>query len=515
MRCTTIAIAAAVAAVSSLPRDAAADDADAAGWFERRDGIRQSFAPTYDAWFGPDRDEERPGQAAVTILGLMGIGLLYYWSDPLANREDWDHPSLEDRYTLRALRFDTNLNSTNHLLHPTAGGLVYAAARFNGMGVLPSFGFGVAQTVVWELGLEWREKSSVNDLFYTAVGGAAIGEFINRATDYFTSAPGGGGFAQRTAAWTLGLPRSLHTMVTPRNMPPVPLPTDELGFSSAYGHDFGLRYELASLWNDAGDTGAMHRVRIDAAFAAMPGFLRPGRFDTSFGEGNFTELSLRLGFSGNDGSETDLLVRSTLAGRYAQDLTRDDRGGLWGRAVIWGVGPAVRFQESTWLGRPDQLSAVHLFGPQLDTFLAFGSVLASIGAEVYPDFGSIRSLAFEDLVNREGTKSVLQRQGYAYSFGAWARARTSIVYGPLSLAGSFAYGTYESIEGLDRFQERVTRDLHGHDDVLEMEAALSVRAFDVLTVEAGARERRRSSRLGDLGVRRWDRDVHVAVGLVF
>lgn len=478
----------------------------------------QSFQLEYDSWFGPGRYPPHFLRAAAEAGTLTAIGLFYYWKDPLANSVDWDNPTFEDRVTLNALRFDSNLNTTNHLLHPGAGMLTYDFARVNGLSIGTAFTFAFAQSVIWEFALEWREKPSINDLVFTSIGGVPLGEVFFHAGDYLNSAPARGGPLNKAAAWTIGFPRAIHRWLDRGEAEqPVPLPADALGFSSAYGHRFEMAYELASLSNELGHDGGMSTFRLDSEFIAMPRFLQQGAFSKTFANGNFTEFHARFGGDGSALVESDIEARATLFGHYGQRFGVSDDGDTDGHAVMFGIGPAMRYQWSNWLGREDQLSTVHLVGPQAELWLRDGDLAARFGAEAYLDFASLRSLAYPEFVARygaEGLKSVLERRGYQYSFGTWTRFRASVAYGPLLVAGSVGFGSYGTIEGYDRFQEDVTQDIGGTETVLETAVNAAV-CFGPLSLGAGIRERRRESTLATVDVRRNDRDLHLTFAVTF
>ncbi len=448
-------------------------------------------------------------------LGVLVLGTAYYWSDPLANEEDWDDPALVDKLRLkqRAASFDTNLNTTNHLLHPGAGAFTFGLARDNGMSVAGAFALTAASSVAWELGLEWREKASYNDLVYTTFGGVVVGNFFQRLGVYVNSAPTAGSVPRTALSYVLGGPRRFHAALDGAG-PDDTLPRDELGYSSAFAHRFRVGYDLAALSNDLGDRGAMHRVRMSGELAAMPGMGQPGTFSRRFGEANFTTLSATLGFGsrGTDG-EADVHGMTTLAGEYRQSYS--DR--THGHATMIGFGPGWRFQASTWLGRRDQLSAIHLLGPQFTGWIAAGLASARLDASAHADFASLRSLAYEIYPEpRDPTriKGVLERQGYTYDAGWSARVRATGALGPLSLEGSAAYGRYGSIEGYDRRQGQITEEVHGTEEVLETSAALRAR-IGVVELSVFATERRRGSTLGPYEVSRWDRSLGASAGLVF
>ncbi len=479
---------------------------------------QRSFDEEYASWFGGGRYPPHFLRAVVEAGALTAAGAVYYWKDPLANQADQDNPSFGDRLTLQALRFDSNLNTTNHLLHPGAGMLTYDFARENGLSIPTSFLFTVVQSVAWEFLFEWREKPSINDLVFTTVGGLPLGEVLFHATDYVNSAPARGGPLNKAAAWTIGFPRAIHRALDHgEGTLPVPLPADALGFSSAYGHRFRIGYEFAGLSNDVGRDGWMGTLRWDSELVAMPRFLQPGAFTKTFADGNFTEFHARFGGDGSKLVESDIEARATLFGRYAQDFHVTEGGDVDGHAFMFGVGPALRFQWSDWLGREDQLSTVHVAGPHAELWVRDGSFGMRLGGEAYVDFASIASLAYPRFVARygaEGLKSVLERRGYQYSFGTWARFRADAAFGPVLVGGSIGTGSYGTIEGYDRFQEEVTNDAHGSEFVLETMARAAV-CFGPLSIGAGLRERRRESTLATVDTRRNDRDLHLDVAVTF
>ena len=434
----------------ALPSSASADPASDPGL--------AAASTSYDI---PQR-KPNYGRAAVESLMFMGLGTAYYWVDPLSNSVDWDDPSIGDRFRLKAVGFDTNLNTTNHFLHPGAGALIYGFSRVNGLSVPAAFGYTALSSLAWEFLLEWREKISINDLIYTGVGGVPLGEFFQHLSAYLNSGPPSGGWPQRVAATTLGFPHRVHAWIDgepPRSSAPL----DELGFSSAYGHAFRLAYDYGVLSNDLGDGGPLHRFALDVDLASMPGFLREGRVDRDFGGGNFTEMHLRLGQGRTGLEEADLQASATLFGHYFQDFERRPSG-LYGHGLMIGVGSELRFHKSHLLGRYDQLSAIRLLGPHAGVWASAGPLKVKLLGDMHVDFGSIYSPAFPEwarIYGNYGVKNVLLAQGYAYGLGYSMRARGAVSLGPLEGRGYVAYGRYESIEGLDRWQETVTRDVHG------------------------------------------------------
>jgi hypothetical protein len=484
--------------------------AESESWFADDRGEWHAFVPTYEAWVG-SRRKPNYGRAALEEAVLLGLGTSLYWVQASTNKEDWDDPGLVQKLTFQAVTLDSNHNTTNHLLHPGGGAAIYLAARVNGVSVPVSLAYSAAGSVLWEFVLEWREQASINDMLYTVGGGLSLGEFFFQLGEYLNSAPGGGTVGNRIAAYTLGLPRALHSRADHEHLPP-PLPVDSLGLSSAYDHAFRVAYESVFVTNNLHDEGTLNRAALDAEIVAMPGYHKEGAFAKYFGEGNFTELHLRLA-AGSAGEEADVRADATLAGYYSQRF----ENGRSGHGEMIGIGSAWRFQQSRLLGRRDQLSALHIVGPHLGLWLVSGAMEGGIMADAHADFASLRSLAFDAWraqFGSEGVKTVLAEESYTYQLGGSARVRGIFTVGPLSLGGRVEYGRYGSIEGLDRKQSALTRDVHDDEWVLEMGAAARAVLSNV-AIGVGYDERWRKSTMGSVSVDRWDRFAHVSLGFVF
>ncbi len=480
-------------------------------------GELKQFSTTYDEWFSAQRKPVHRVRAIVEESLILLLGTLYYVVDPLSNRRDWDNPAYSDRLTLRAASFDDNLNTTNHLLHPIAGALTYSLARSNGLGAPEAFLHAAISSFVFETLLEVHDKPSWNDMIYTPIGGTAIGEFFYRLGDYLNSAPAKENLGQAIAANTIGLERRLHARAD-GEIGPTSMPPDNLGLSSAYWHRFMFASQTSLVHNDLGENGALFGLLASAELVAMPGYLLPGHFARTFGSGNFTEMSLRLGI-GSSGLD-DIAFRSsaTLLGYYTQHYDSIPRG-IHGIAGMIGLNTALDFGATKILGRRDQLSTAHLFGPAANLWLADGDFLARFSGDVHLDFASLRSLAFDrwrQQFSTEGTRFVLSDQGYVFDLGVSFRARAELDWRWMDLVLNMAYGQYGSLDGDDRHQELVTKDLHGTEQVLELGATLGLQHdASPLYVRLGGTELRRWSSFGIVREHRYDRTATLTVGARF
>lgn len=489
---------------SRLPRDSFVDD----------DGSLRSFRATYDASARAGRRETHYLRAAVEMGVLLSIGTTYYWANPGPNRTDWDYPDAATRMSNLAPTYDTNYFITNHVLHPAAGSLYYWFARSNGLKILPALGYSIITSAMFEFGLEWLEKPSINDLVMTPMGGLSAGEFFLHAGDYFNSAPNARWY-HRVVGAVLGAPQALHrAMDGGRGREVAKLPEDRLGFSSFYHHRFDVLFGAMGLQNDRGASTAFGSLRIAGELVAMPGFLRPGRFEHKFSDGNFTEGLLQIGTRGGAEHTWDLSFDANLFGRYAQDI-----GPRGGHASMIAINSAMKFADREVFGRREQYAMAHLIGPAVKLWAVAGDFTARFEAAANFDFAAVRTHAYPEWTSRfgsDGTSTVLRQKQYFYGGGLSARARGRVSYKFLELGTRVFFGRYDSSDHFDRFPDEVTRTVHASDTVGELEGWLGIvpRNFP-FQLRAFAEHLPHWSEMGSVRVYRWDRRYGLAIGALF
>ena len=487
------------------------------GTFLDEAGVERPFASMYDQWFGQPHGAPRYEIAALENAFFLVIGLSYYWLRVDVNRVDWDRPSVLDRFTFGAWRFDNNSNLFNHIFHPFGGANFYGAARANNLSVLEASAYSAFTSFFWEFALEWRELVSINDLIFTPISGIAVGEFLFQLGEYATSAP-------RTKPWhtlgayTFGLYSTGHKRVYGIRERPA-LPTDSLGYSSAFWHRFYVGAEFVKVAN-SGLVNELYGVHAFAELVAMPGFGRPGKFDLAFSSGNFTEGDVDIAISPNGGFDTDLFFSATLYGKYRQDYALlSQEGDVSGHASMFALKTAFRFSDHSFSDRRDQVAVAHAGGPSARYWIQKGPWRSNFDLSATGDFAAIRSLAFEEYRQGRdvsGVKSVLIEKNYQFHVGLSARARFEIEYKGIGLGGRGAFGIYRSLEGFDRKEEEVTDDVSGTERIFEYEGF--VRGPIPLTdfeLRVGLSRFGRSSTIEEFNVRRWDTRGSVSLGAVF
>lgn len=487
------------------------------GTFLDLDGEIRSFAPTYREWFGIRRGKPRYGLAVLENAGVLAIGLTYYWVRADVNREDWDLPSIRQRLTFDAWRYDNNSNLFNHILHPFGGANFYGVSRINNLSVLESAAYTAAASFFWEFALEWRELVSINDLIFTPISGIAVGEFVFQLGEYVTSTPRNKPW-HSAGAYSFGLYRKLHDPFY-KNAPRPSLPHDALGYSSAYWHRFYVAGESIAVGSRDVVDGLVG-IRASAELITIPGFGRPGAFAQTFTNGAFTKGSLDIGLGPNTNFDTDLFFSANVYGRYKQDysLPTSDNA-MSGSASLVALNTSFRFSDHAFSDRSDQVAIVHAAGPLLRVWQQRGRFRSSLEVSSTVDFGAIRSLAFEEWrKDRDvsGVKSVLIDKNYQFHFGASGRVQGELDYGPVGASLSAGFGIYSSLEGYDRKQELVTDDVGGSEQVIEYGGDVHLR-YPGRAWLVGLRMDRfgRASRIEDFHFRRWDTRFTASLGAEF
>ncbi|MFW5876928.1 MAG: DUF3943 domain-containing protein [Myxococcota bacterium] len=481
------------------------------GTFVDGQGELLPFAPTYELTFSRGRDSRDPlyGWAALEMAGILAVGAVGYWQK---NAGD-DFPDMVER-----LKPDLDENDylINFAGHPGAGASYWVFSRAAGLDVPMAFVYGVASSTVWEYAVELSANVSFNDMILTPFSGIAVGELFFQLGRYLNSAPGGGGPGQRAGQWSFGVVNAAHDAIY--DLPGLPdAPPDNLGFSSAYWHRFRVGYYLGRLRNDRDASDVAHGPSLDIRLAAMPGYLKPGRFSTAFAEGNFTEGHLQLLFDEHGLAEADVRIDAIVAGYYAQDL-RLEHGTLWGRSLVVGMHSGYRYVDRDLLDRPDRYAMVHLPGPGVEVRRAWRSVWLGLRAHVNGDFGGFRPVALSSFVRRNGSdqiRELLRRRDYVHGAGASGRVEVTLESHGCELGADLFYGWYASIENPNGDADE-GRTVPSRDQVLEPRGWLGCavpQALLQLRLQASAI--RRWGEMGDVTETRWDRRLGGTLGIQF
>ena len=452
------------------------------------------------------------GLAEETVF--LAVGTTWYWLAKDKNLVDWDRPSAKQRFSLDVIRFDNNDFPINYTLHPWSGAAYYAAARTTGSSILVSSVYAVGSSVVWEYGIEFREKVSISDLIFTPAVGVSIGEFFSRLGLYVNRPAGKAGVLQRIAGVVFGPMQAFSDAVTGERSV-AKSPPDDLGLSSALFHSFRAHAGFA-LQKAGRHEAALSDFGVGGAFVAIPSYRRKGRFRRFLRDGDFTRLWLSF-IQGGGQREFDSYADMTLFGIYEQRIDQGGRGG----SVFLGSSLGYRYRRSLLDGFRDEVAAVHLPGLAVNgSLFPHQRVDVHLSARVHSDAAAIRSLSYprwQRAYPEAMGKTTLSNHGYLNAFGLTTVLEASVGLDRMRFGGRAWFALYNSKEGLDRNQEALTADPKGFDKVLDGEGYASVSPFRhrAFMAELAVLGRRRESRLGGYETRRSLVRASLRIGLVF
>ncbi len=408
-------------------------------------------------------------QAGATILGLLSYGFTDYWVHVDSNRVDWElswsAPSFHQKlWTFEAVRLDANKFETNTYSHPAAGTMMYLGARGAGLEAGEAFLFSAGGSLLWEYVGEYREKVSLNDLVFTPQGGLAFGEalhqlglFFERGEDNPVNEVLSFAFSpfrflrRRLEGWRALRARAL----------------DDRGLPADAWHRFDVTLGVGAETGQAGLRLPEARIGVNTEILDIPAYDRPGEVTRSLHPGAVTGIRLFGGVGDHGVEQLDFVTRVLLGGVYDQKIVTDGRGGRHGHAFF--VGPSTAFNYAlhhpTGM-EPDKLGITNALGLTADLTLHHGKARARASMEAYGDFAAVHSMAASAYIGArgdQGLKTALAEKRYYFALGATVRPTVSLSYRHFELGGQLTYDFFESIEGLDHFQERVTNDLHVRD----------------------------------------------------
>lgn len=432
---------------------------------------------------------------AAELAVAIGLGASWYWLDRERQVGDWDYPSWKQKLTLEVLIYDDNPFRVNYTWHTFAGGSSQVLGRSNGLGLWEAAGFGLLSSVVWEYGIEAREKISFNDLLITNTTGIAAGEYFYRLSQYLQQ--GQQGLGWDVARWTVGFADSLHGALD--GVSPHRGPTVDGRF------DWSYAVRVADVTVDDGLTGtaadgqhALHQVGFRGKLWVLPERFRGSVARQGwFADANFTWFE--LSFAGGAGSATDAKADTLLAGWRSQAPARD---GAIGHQVNLGTSIGYRYHREAFGSWRDRLGGLHLPGLAVDAEVGDSRFALRGDARAHADYMGVNALAWRrwqrDNPDEIG-KSILQSSGYYYGWGGSLDAAVELELEPVAVGASLFHGRYWSQQGFDRLQDAFEgEELEGADRITDLETWLRVSALGPWFVEGRFGRHTRAGELGEL-----------------
>ncbi len=459
-------------------------------------------------------------RAALEMLSVLGVGTIWYWTNKDLNARDfdlyWNWPTFRRKILGQETRFDRNAFWTNAYSHPRSGFMLHSVGRANGLGVGESVVLNAAATWLWEVGVEFRERPSLNDLIVNPVAGLALGESIFQLGLFFRRSPDNA--LNRSAGVAFSPLASLHDRLDGRR--PKRDAGDDLGFSREVWHRFQLRLLTTTTFADTGrrdDVG----FGVETELVTIPGWGRPGTWGAVARAGSWSTLRLGMGMSAGEVSETDMLARVLLFGYAWQRMSRDGDERPRGVGFLLGLANAFDFETRREPGyRSDLLGNINVLGPIMEVSVHRGGVWVRATLEGYIDFAMVRPRSLDAYLATQpdstGIKSVVRWYGYEYAWGITGRGRLLVESRGWHLGIEGTWDRFDSIEGHDRMQEEVTDDFHLIDHRLVLRSTLGFQPEGShLRVNLAVEHRRRDGSIPAKAVATQLKETSLIVGISF
>jgi len=429
------------------------------------------------------------GRALLQLTGHFAYATTSYWVRQDVMKEDWEYQLTWKDQKKRLLfidswTFDSNTFQFNWT-HSLAGSLYYNYARANRFTPLQSFLFGIGASYFWEFVVEFKEKVSINDSIGTPMGGITIGESMFQLGRFFRSQK----------------PTLLNRLARIVSNPVLSL--NELLYKKKNRYQYS--FEGIDYWNDfrlylgprfdniSGDTtNNFIQVGIETQLNLIPEYGKPEASNRFINHTAFTQFDVGGTLNKKGIYEFNIFAKSVFFGFFIQDIfpsdnlhqdngemnkavTQDDD--VRGYSFFAGIGSSFdmmmknssvleekTIENSTLPDETDKYCIINLLGPTIDFSLYRKNLHIRLNADAYGDFSLIHSHAFKDyseIYELGKTKSTLKSHGYYYALGITLASLLQVNYSNLEIKGILKYHYFNSIEGLDRFQE----DIEKADDV--------------------------------------------------
>ncbi|MGM0558876.1 MAG: DUF3943 domain-containing protein [Myxococcota bacterium] len=439
---------------------------------------------------------------------LIGSGTLWYVLNTSVNSQDFDlqagPETIWKKITdLDQVRFDNNTFLFNNGWHALTSLGYYHFPRANNFGVWSSLGIAFAYSTAWEYAFEIREKVSINDQIVTTVAGLALGEVTYQLGEYFNSPQSRGNTAGRILTGLFGSPRLLHRWMDDELEDPLAESYEPYGGDIWHRFSAWGAYDFRAGPAERGETTTRNNgsLGVSTRMVVLPGYLRPGDYSTWFFDGRMTNMDFEIGFGPRGFEHIEIFAEAGVLGYHTQDIDYDGEH-RDGSAVSFTLNNAYRVVHQNHDFWEDQRGIVHLLGPGVRLVEFQDGLKMEADLNAYVDFAAIRSQAYlpwRATYGDEGIRTELSNHSYYFAWGGSLIPRLRLEYGEFSLEGSMIVSAYDSIDGLDRFEEEITRVLVLNDTVVEHHLSLGLPSpVEGLGLNLVYEHTRRTSRIDDL-----------------
>ncbi len=445
--------------------------------------------------------QKKLGRAVLYMGTLWLADSIRYWSTYADWVEDWQYQlNWEDQkkrfFLFEANKFDSNPFRTNWT-HGIGGAVYFNMARYHRLNLFESVLFESATSMIWEYFTEWREVVSLNDNFFSGLGGLPIGEPFFQLGKYLLSRKG---IVNQIAGYIINPVFGISDLFGGKKW--------RSNFKEDYFSPPSLTLSLGnenfSLRDKSRAGENRFNMQIGSKFLKIPGFGMPGKniVKINFNSTFYSEINFGLSAGDNGVYENRFSTKIIYLGSFSQKIDKDKGGNLKGYSLYYGLSSAFNFfkkkafeeydsgqyhynfnetgEDDQSDGRDvhdppelplnftDKMAIINLIGPSAHLTLYSSPFKFEIDADVYFDFGLVNSFAInkyseDNDVFKDRIKTTLAYYGYYYAFGYTMNLDAGLTFGNLSVKGGIRHQKYVSIQGLDRFQDRIINDNKTYD----------------------------------------------------
>ncbi len=423
-------------------------------------------------------------RAIVECASGMAFSQANYWIKYSNWIEDWQYKlTWADQkkriFLLDGQKFDSNPFQTNWT-HAFSGAMYYNVARTNGLNLFESSVFTTLTSLYWEFIVEWREVISVNDNIFTSFGGIGIGESFFQLGSYFNGKTGivnniAGIISNPVMAINRWLDREKNIRYS------VP---DKRDMSFFIGSFF--------LMEDRSEPSKDRNMFLgfNSSLTYLPKITNKGILKKDLKDTVISEFYFELEFKDRSIDEISGYTRNVYFAKYKHNIHDFSENYIKGYSFLYGLSSGFEFfkeksiseydstllykyiDESIYVETPteftDKLAIIKIIGPYTEFSYYFGKSKIQFMNTLSLDFGLINAFALNKYSETEDisyTKSTLYNYGYYYGLGFTFDSRLSFSYGRFKTNFEYKYQNYNSIEGIDRYQDKIRNDFNITDSV--------------------------------------------------
>ncbi len=452
--------------------------------------VKRTLSDTYS--FGlPEEGVQKSKRFTRALLfnfGLILISSINYWIKYTKWIEDWQYElTWEDQkirfFSLEAHRFDSNPFFTNWT-HALSGAAHYNFARYNRLNKLESLLFMLGSSLWWEYFTEWREVISINDTIYSGIGGGlSVGEPLFQIGSYFTQQKG---ILNKILGFIFNPVVAINDLLD-REKNKIRIKRTEF-CKPHFDLYFGQKQVSSKGYENS--SSQLFNIGMETRFYTIPGYREPGTINKFIKDTLLSELVIDLTFGANTLEEHSFFTKAVIFGHFIQKIKQDSYKNLNGYSFFAGVGSAFDFFKKRAIiyydefeyhfdftggeeaPQPteftDKLAILNLIGPVFELSIYSGQFKFRSSISAYIDFALLNSMALNEYsidndLYEPQLKTTLSHYGYYYAFGFTFSSDMDLNYKNIQLKGKIKYQYYDSIEGLDRFQDDVEDDCNVRD----------------------------------------------------